>query len=328
MTSNRKTTTFLASSEELINDRKKIESGKQQKAATEAMIESAKEKVYALIEELDIKAMEWMSTHNAPDRLEQACKCYEQAIQYTRESLYEENLAERLREYGKFLQYHNQIHKAEASYLEALAIYEQLTATLHEAYEAYVADVLNDLAFLYADTQRFVEAEAHCLRALNIYERLATTQPEIYQKDLALALNYLCVLYSDMQHFEKAEKYGLQALNIYELLASTNTEKYGLHYADALYNIAYFSLFVQKFALAEAYSHEALKWDKDMDIYPNLAPAILLQGRFDEAQQIYLTYKDTLKETFLDDIDTLKENNTIPEHLIADVEKIVKLLQQ
>ena len=29
MTSNRKTTTFLASSEELINDRKEIESGKQ-----------------------------------------------------------------------------------------------------------------------------------------------------------------------------------------------------------------------------------------------------------------------------------------------------------
>ena len=46
----------------------------------------------------------------------------------------------------------------------------------------------------------------------------------------------------------------------------------------------------------------------------------------EEAKQIYLTYKDDLRDTFLEDFQALKDNNAIPEHIIGDVEKIIELL--
>ena len=61
-------------------------------------------------------------------------------------------------------------------------------------------------------------------------------------------------------------------------------------------------------------------------IYTNLAAAILLQGRYDEAKQIYWTYRDNLKDSFLEDIQTLKDNNAIPIHIASDVDKIIELL--
>ena len=50
-----------------------------------------------------MSAQTWMNTFSKHNRFEEACKCYEKAIQYTRESLPDEDLAERLFEYGVFL---------------------------------------------------------------------------------------------------------------------------------------------------------------------------------------------------------------------------------
>ena len=488
----------------------KLAAGKQLEEAAQKVIQAAQDEIRSLVDEYLLKAKTWMSTYSEANRFDEACKCYEQAIALTRESLTEEDLAERLHEYGYFLQENNQFHRIEAYYQEALTIRERLAkahpeayegkvaGTLHnlallyyktqrfgkaeayymraleirerlakahpeaheakvaitlnnlavlydnmqcfdkaeayylralemgerlakahpeayeadvaitlnnfanlyyktqrfgkaeayymraleirerlakahpeayeayvaqtlnnlallysntqrfdqaeeyhmraleirkrlakthpEAYEANVAQTLNNLALLYSNTQRFDQAEKYYLRALEIYERLAKAHPEAYEAKVAMTLNNLAVLYKNTQRFDKAEKYYLRALEIQERLAKAHPEVYGQDYAGCLHNASYFSLQVQNYAQAEEYSREALKRSDDINIYTNLAAAILLQGRFEEAKQIYLTYKDDLRDAFLDDFQTLKDNNAIPEHLYGDVEKIIELL--
>ena len=490
--------------------KRELQAGQALIEAGEKAKEAARDKIRSLVEEYLLKAKTWMSTYSEAKRLEEACKCYEQAIALTRESLTEKNLAARLFEYGKFLQDNNQFHRIEEYYQEALEIYkrlakanpkayesyvamtlnnlailysdtqrldkaeeyylrsleigEQLAKSHPEAYESYVADTLNNLGVLYYNTQRFNQAEEYYRRALEIYERLAKAHPEAYEADVAMTLNNLAnlysdtqrlnkaeeyylrsleirkhlaihnpklyeshvadtlnnlaILYSDTQRFNEAENYYLGALEIYERLIVKNPEiyefkvtdplnnlanlyratqrfsaaenyylrvisireqlattypeayqsdlaislsnlallytdtkcfaksrdinnraleiqrslvtiypeVYGQDYAGCLHNASYFSLQFQNYAQAEEYSREALKWSDDINIYTNLAAAILLQGRFEEAKQIYLTYKDDLRETFLEDFQALKDNNAIPEHLIGDVEKIIELI--
>jgi tetratricopeptide (TPR) repeat protein len=185
---------------------------------------------------------------------------------------------------------------------------------------------LNRLAILYYDTQRFSNVEKHFLGVLAIYERLAANYPKAYGWLLAQALTNLGELYCKMHRFSEVEECYFRSLAIFKRLATTYAYVYGPSYVYTLNNVSEYSLLVQKYAQAEEYSREALKWSDDINIYTNLAAAILLQGRFEEAKQIYLTYKDDLRDTFLEDFQALKDNNAIPEHIIGDVEKIIELL--
>jgi tetratricopeptide (TPR) repeat protein len=174
--------------------------------------------------------------------------------------------------------------------------------------------------------QRFADAEACYQRSLVMYERLASEHLETYGSDLAMTLNSLANVYYNTQFFTDAEEYCLRSLSIYERLVAANPDIYGYSYAGSLMSAAYYSLFNKKYAQSEEYSREALKWSDDIYIYTNLAAAILLQGRYDEAKQIYWTYRDNLKDSFLEDIQALKDNNAFPSHLNKDVDNIVELL--
>ena len=113
--------------------KRELQAGQALVEAGEKAKEAARDKIRSLVEEYLLKAKTWMSTYSEANRLEEACKCYEQAIALTRESLTEEDLAERLFEYGYFLQDNNQFHKTEACYQEALAIRERLAKAHPEA---------------------------------------------------------------------------------------------------------------------------------------------------------------------------------------------------
>lgn len=88
-------------------------------------------------------------------------------------------------------------------------------------------------------------------------------------------------------------------------------------------------MFLGKFAEAEEYAR------KGMDIYPLhpiiyscLAPALLLQGKYAEAEEIYRTHKAELKEDFLENIKQLEEAGIIPNERRKDVENIKTLLNE
>ena len=114
-----------------------------------------------------------------------------------------------------------------------------------EAYEAYIATTLNNLAVLYDDTQRFDKAEEYYLRALEIRERLAKAHPEAYEADVAMTLNNLAVLYKNTQRFDKAEEYYMRALEIYERLFSQWPDLYASDVQMVLENLLMLELVKQ-----------------------------------------------------------------------------------
>ena len=86
---------------------------------------------------------------------------------------------------------------------------------------------------------------------------------------------------------------------------------------------------LKKYSEAEKYAKEALSFLPPQPLlYSNLAPALLFQGKYAEAENIYRQYKDELKDTFLDDFMQFSEAGVIPKEREADVEKIKKTLNE
>ncbi len=236
-----------------------IQSAKNKLAIGEKIVDDAREEIRSLVEEYLLKAKTWMSTYSEEKRFDEACKCYEQAILHTRENLTDEELAERLHEYGKFLQDNKQFHQIETYYQEALSIYERLATTCPDTFKPKLAETLNFCANLYADTQRLDEAEAYYLRALEIRKQLADSDLETYEPDLAKTMNSIAVFYSDTQRFKEAEAYHLRALEIRERLASSNPKVYEFDLSTTLNNLA--NLYDDKglYNQAETYHLRALE---------------------------------------------------------------------
>ncbi|MBO5956258.1 MAG: hypothetical protein J6Q39_01740 [Bacteroidales bacterium] len=53
-----------------------------------------------------------------------------------------------------------------------------------------------------------------------------------------------------------------------------------------------------------------------------------MQGKYGEAEKLYLKYKNELRDFFLDDFREFEENGIIPEIYKGDVEKIKRILNE
>lgn len=170
--------------------------------------------------------------HNLPNRIEQTCQFFELALKSAR-------TAESLSAYAYFLQENNQLSAAENIYIEALALYRQLTETNPATYLADLAKTLNDLGNLLSDdSNRRAEAEDFYSEALCIRRQLATQQPMVYLPDLAITLNNLGILLSDDSSCQpKAERLYLEALEIQRQLTKTNPAVYLPEVAMMLSNL-------------------------------------------------------------------------------------------
>ena len=101
--------------------------------------------------------------------------------------------------------------EAEAEYLRAKEIREQLATENPSAYLPNLAGLCNNLGVLYSDTNRLKEAEAKYLRAKEIYEQLAAENPSAYMFDLAGTYYNLGLLYMTLKDIEQAVEYFRKA---------------------------------------------------------------------------------------------------------------------
>lgn len=124
--------------------------------------------------------------------------------------------------YAYFCQEQNDFHDAEIYYEKALEIRQRLAKSNPNAYEPDVAATLNNLAFLYSNTQRLTESEKMYKQALEIYQRLALANPKAYEPNVALMQHNLAFLYSQTQRLVESEDMFKQALEIYRRLAKEN----------------------------------------------------------------------------------------------------------
>ena len=219
--------------------------------------------------------------------------------------------------------------ESEEMYLSVLTVYQRLTIANPQVYELDLARAQNNLGNLYRDTQRYKESEEMYLSVLTVYQRLTIANPQVYEPDLADTQYNLGCLYYNIQRYEDSEEMYLSALEVYQRLTAVNPQVYEPYLVRACNNLSFLFLAQGNFEEAERYAREGSKYDfTHHTIYTNLAASLLLQGRYAEAEEIYLRYKEELKEDFLSDFEDFYRRGIIPPEREDDVERIKKLLSK
>ena len=252
-----------------------------------------------------------------------------QRLSVANPQVYDPDLARTRNNLGCLYDNTQRYKESEEMYLSVLTVYQRLTIANPQVYELDLARAQNNLGNLYRDTQRYKESEEMYLSALEIYRRLAAANPLVYEPDLAMVQNNLGLLYSDIQRYEESEEMYLSALEVYQRLTAVNPQVYEPYLVRACNNLSSLFLAQGNFEEAERYAREGSKYDfTHHTIYTNLAASLLLQGRYAEAEEIYLRYKEELKEDFLSDFEDFYRRGIIPPEREDDVERIKKLLSK
>lgn len=97
-----------------------------------------------------------------------------------------------------------------------------------------VANTLNNLGLLYADTQRFKEGETSYQEALTIRRDLAKANPQTYREYLASTLENIAILYFQQDKKTEAHRYSDEAILFYRELWQAHTELYAEQFYGSL----------------------------------------------------------------------------------------------
>ena len=243
--------------------------------------------------------------------------------------VYEPDLAETQNDLGILYSDTRRYEESEEMYLSAMEIRRRLAVANPQVYEPGLARTQYNLGCLYSDTQRYEDSEKMYLSAMEIRRRLAVANPQVYEPDLADTQYNLGCLYYNIQRYEDSEEMYLSALEVYQRLTAVNPQVYEPYLVRACNNLSFLFLAQGNFEEAERYAREGSKYDfTHHTIYTNLAASLLLQGRYAEAEEIYLRYKEELKEDFLSDFEDFYRRGIIPPEREDDVERIKKLLSK
>ena len=252
-----------------------------------------------------------------------------QRLSVANPQVYDPDLARTRNNLGCLYDNTQRYKESEEMYLSVLTVYQRLTIANPQVYEPDLAMTQYNLGCLYSDTQRYEDSEKMYLSAMEIRRRLAVANPQVYEPDLADTQYNLGCLYYNIQRYEDSEEMYLSAMEIRRRLAVANPQVYEPYLVRACNNLSFLFLAQGNFEEAERYAREGSKYDfTHHTIYTNLAASLLLQGRYAEAEEIYLRYKEELKEDFLSDFEDFYRRGIIPPEREDDVERIKKLLSK
>ena len=165
--------------------------------------------------------------------------------------------------------------------------------------------------------------------ALEIRRRLSAANPERYKMEVVQTLKNLASLYCEAQRFSEGELMYIEALEIIRHLAEKNPENYNSDLAKTLGSLSFNYVFMQEYVQTEKCAREGLAIDSSqMFIYTNLAASLLFQGRYTEAETIYLQYRKRLKDSFIEDLEHFEKTGVIPKEHENEAKRIKNLLMQ
>ena len=241
--------------------------------------------------------------------------------------VYETNLATIYNDLANLYSNAQRYNEAEQMYKATLEIGKRLVKANPHRYSKEQAECLFWLADSRIKQEKYSESIAPLETALDYYKKEA--ENGISTNFYYDAISWLHQLYSQEKKYLQA--YQCFKLNIPTLRALYKSDK--RNYAELMNGIlvsqSFYSIFEKQYAEAEAYSKEALEVDSTKHFsYGNLAPALLFQGKYQEAEKIYRLYKFELKEGFLSDFEEFTKAGVIPKNREEDVEKIKKILEE
>ena len=218
---------------------------------------------------------------------------------------------------------------AEQMYEESLEIYRELVKDNPQVYESDVAMALTGLAILYKNIQRYSEAEQMYEESLEIYRKLSKDNPQVYEPYIVSLYFSLVSLYDITSAYSKSYVLTEEMLPIIKGMYEREPEQNKEDYSITIGSHSFCCMFNKEFTKAEQYAREGLEVDPTQTfIYSNLAPSLLFQGKYNDAEKIYKQYKTELKDSFLADFEEFEKAGIIPKKYKSDVEKIKQLLNE
>lgn len=241
-------------------------------------------------------------------------------------------------------------------FLQAADIYRRLAKTKPRFYEPFLASELVkqgmrmiasiDYSEICLGNNRnekdvipFFEALYYLGEGTNIYKRTITIDPafDVQYEQALITLTYVYMACDADSGYKYAEELlprwksyypdcssNPTFVNPYFSDASAQTE----FYLSALDYQAILCFYHNELKKAEQYARDALCLKPShIDIVPELANALLLQGRYAEAEKVYLEYKAELKDTFIQRFGVLEKANLIPQKHQNEVNRIKNLLK-
>lgn len=218
--------------------------------------------------------------------------------------------------------------ECETMYLDAAAIYRCLAINNPQVYEPRLATTLYSVGLLYWQQERHPLAIPVFEEALVLYRSLAKHNSS-YGKWYYNTLQLLAQLYQTTEEHSKCFTVNEERLPLLKKRYQNDAKTYQKDYARALNDQSLQGIFIGQLEKSEQYAFEALSIDStQIWTNSNLAAALLLQGRYEEAEAIYLQYKNELKESFLQSFHDFEAAGVIPEERKNDIERIKNTLNE
>ena len=160
------------------------------------------------------------------------------------------------------------------------------------------------------------------------YYKESCQMDQSFENSYVSILDLLAMNYTSMKAYSRSYQYYGELLPIYKKLYRSDAATWREPYSNALINQSYNALFMKEFEQAEKMSKEALKVNPDNRISgTNLAAALLLQGRYAEAEKQYHNYKTEFREGLLEDLEAFEKADIVPAAVVDDVNRIKHLLR-
>ena len=241
---------------------------------------------------------------------------------------FEQGLSTSYNGLGALYQDSKRFSESEAMLKAALEIRQRLAKENPGAYEPDLLQSYKNLQLLFFYNQRLKDCLEMYKAAIPICKSLAKKNWVKYEHVLADQYFSLALLCCISYQFKESEDSFKAAIEVFKQLVMQDKQ-----YLSKLYKaytlLAKLYIITQRFSEGEQCALEALKVDSTNSMaYTNLAAALLLQGRVDEAEKIYRDYKAEYKKGFLDDFAEFERLGIIPEQRKEDVERIKAILNE
>ncbi len=230
-----------------------------------------------------------------------------------------------------------QFYLAKGEYQQAR---EYFTRSLNKYYEIdtlnlpyYMPDIAGvhrELVFVYRELNQMDRSIEHEEKMVGLYRGLAKENPQKFLPQFADALNkYSWALYK--HDLTRAIYFQEQAIQLYQQCMDSNFSYLPSNLAVSYARMARYQILNQKFDEAEKYARMCIKVENTKMNHKNLAHSVLYNGKFREAEKIYVELKDQFcdcavptpfKTLFLNDFDEFEAAGVTH----PDVKKIRKEL--
>ena len=234
-----------------------------------------------------------------------------------------------------------QIEKRDTTFKEYLEIMRQMAMRNPKAYEPELAISLYSYGSNGIDESKVLdleakdedindkqlqESKAYLEEALELFRKHSTLETILYWYKNCLSL--LAEVAFSTNDLDKCQLYLEELLPFKKEDYMDNPEANLTDYADHLEILSTLCIIKEQFQKGEEYAVATLNVDPTrLGVNANLASSLLFQGKYEEAEAVYIKYKDELRTLFLEDLEAFEEVGYTDQHSV-EVERIKRLLKE